>query len=82
MPHGEVKKTTPCILPEATENKKRLADSDIPHMVFLVDRPNSASIVAPLRTPESLKSSPRMPWPDLWLAERQTLQGMPFYPQS
>jgi hypothetical protein len=51
-------KTAPCTLPEAPDNKKRLADSDIPRMVLLVDRPNSASIIAPPRPPGLLEIVP------------------------
>jgi hypothetical protein len=71
-------KTAPCILPEAPDNKKRLADSDIPRMVLFVDRPNSASIIAPPRPPARLKSSPQIPWPHNELAEYKTPQGMLF----
>ncbi|QCL89706.1 hypothetical protein CFBP6623_11535 [Agrobacterium tumefaciens] len=67
--YGAVKKTAPRISPEVSDNKKRLADSDIPQSVLFVDRPNFASIVAPPRPPQGLSSSPQTPWPHAELAE-------------
>jgi hypothetical protein len=44
---AQFQKTAPHISPEASDNKKRLAERDILPTVLFIDRPNFALILAP-----------------------------------